>query len=61
MEEELGVRGRVKKRSKESGAVVRQIREKEGKGRREEGGRAEEEEDNTWTIALKYLDTSVYF
>ena len=31
----------MKKRSKESGAVVRQIREKEGKGRREEGGSEE--------------------
>ena len=31
----------MKKRSKESGAVVRQIRGKEGKGRREEGGSEE--------------------
>ena len=31
----------MKKRSKESSAVVRRIREKEGKGRREEGGSEE--------------------
>ena len=39
----------MKKRSKESGAVVRQIREKEGKRRREEGGSEEGQKRNRIT------------
>ena len=37
-EEELGVRESEKGRSKESGVEVRRIREKEGKGSKEERG-----------------------
>ena len=47
--------------SKESGAEVRRIIREKGVRRKEvRKGRRGRAEDNTWTSALKYFDTSVY-
>ena len=49
-----------KGRSKESCAEVRRIREKGVRRKEVRKGRRGRAEDNTWTSALKYFDTSVY-